>query len=126
MLADDGSNWAIYKNQVAQILSWQSLHDHLTNAEMPSSYTSNESVDDATDRWERGEAIVNYHIIMSLPDSVLLGVEGTTVKDMWDKLNRTFDRWPGSICEGNCTAKIAAKRKTFEPSSPSSTTCARD
>ncbi|KAI0298952.1 hypothetical protein BC826DRAFT_1121001 [Russula brevipes] len=130
MLAADGSNWAIYKDQVFQILSTQSLHDHLTNAEMPSSYTSNGSVDDATDRWKRGEAIVNFHIIMSLPDSALLGVEvRTTVKDMWDKLNRTFDlrgRWPRIYLQRELYSKKCGKNEDVRPISPSSTTCTRD
>jgi hypothetical protein len=115
MLAADGSNWAIYKNQVAQILSWQSLHDHLTNAEMPSSYTSNESVDDASHRWEREEAIVNYHIMISLTDSVLLGLEEcTTVKDTWDKLNRTFHirgRWPRIYLQRELYSKKCGKNE---------------
>jgi len=82
---------------------------------MPSSYTSNESVDDATDRWKRGEAIVNFHIVMSLPDSVLLGVkEGTTVKDKWDKLNRTFEgreRWPRIYLQRELYSKKCGKNE---------------
>jgi hypothetical protein len=115
MLAADGSNWAIYKNQVPEILGWQSLHDHLTNAEMPSSYTNNESVDDATRRWEREETIVRYCITTSLPDSVLFCVyQCTTVKDAWDTLKQRFDRtgrWPRIYLQRELYSKQCGKNE---------------
>jgi hypothetical protein len=96
MFAADGSNWAIYRDQVAQILGQRSLH--LTNAEMPSSYPTNEAADDATRRWEREDAVVKYSIACSLPDSVFSQIKQCpTAKDVWDKLKQTFDdagRWP--------------------------------
>jgi hypothetical protein len=69
------------------------LKDHLTNAEMPESYTNPETVDAITpaDRWDSDDATVKLYIATSLPTPTFMRIDGkSTAKECWDKLRETF------------------------------------
>lgn len=89
----NGYNWVAYQHRMELTMDVLKLKDHLTNAEMPESYASAETIDGVTPaiRWDRDDATAKQYIAASLPESTFIRIsKESRAKDVWDKLQETF------------------------------------
>jgi len=93
-LAQDGSNWVLYKKHITIMFGMCSLSDHLIETTPPARYTSASSKGGLTGQecWEVEEYMFRDLIGMLVPNSVYLCIKGAThTKDMWDQLKGMFE-----------------------------------
>ena len=92
-LEANGYNWVTYQYRMELIMFVLGLNDHLTNAEMPESYTNAEDVDGVTPavRWNRDDATAKQYIRASLSEPTLIRIsKESSAKDVWDRLQERF------------------------------------
>ena len=79
-LAQDRSNWVLYKEHITVVFRMCSLSNHLTETTLPARYASASSKGGLTgqEHWEVEEYMFRDLIGMSVPDSVYLHIKGAT------------------------------------------------
>lgn len=126
-LAENGSNWSIFKMRFRLALSSNGLYSHYvfdgkkskpidptthTPADPKGSITEsetklNEMYENEADQWDKDELVARYILSRVIPDSMLRKIysETRSVKEMWEMLTKEFEQ-KTSLIQADLRAKF--------------------
>jgi transposase InsO family protein len=99
-LAEDGSNWIIYRNRITWTMNMRGLGDHLTSEKITKAYTDAGTVGrlSADQRWERDGFRASSILEATIPDDLFHKIQDTTtVKEVWEKLKAEYEGQSRSV-----------------------------
>ena len=99
-LAEDRSNWIIYRNHITWTMNMRGLRDHLMSETITKAYTDAGTVGglSADQCWERDGFRASSILEAMIPDDLFHKIQDTkTVKEVWAKLKAEYEGQSRSV-----------------------------
>jgi hypothetical protein len=99
-LAEDRSNWIIYRNHIMWTMNMRGLGDHLTSEMITKAYTDAGTIGrlSADQHWERDGFRALSILEATIPDDLFHKIQDTkTVKEVWAKLKVEYEGQSRSV-----------------------------